>query len=356
MSDTLYSYTFEDLSPVDGVQYGPEVSVSSVVAPGGVVYKSAKGFQSIPQAYDTLSWWKEQGWSGAPAGAASCYRKMFSTMRRGGDLPSLQCSASANSLVGDRLRVGWIEAVAKGVVSGPLYHYDINGAFLWAGLRGLPTRVRPYTPGAKRWAGLVDVRATKRSLPAHYEAQINRIRPVLLTHEDVRYYGIRGDVVQAVQWDEEGFTPAYVLASLQGLPGGVFKRVTQSYWGVHAQRKPLQVRHRKGGKVVKRWSLYNREQNLIWATIIGHRVTRHVHRLMRQGGVLCFVDSCLCPVPPGEVDIGARAGQWKLLETFPRGVYIKGPGIWDRLHDHAQRKEKRQLWYKHAGYSAHIDK
>jgi len=345
-SGSTVVYTHEDLSAKDGVAYGMEGQESSVVQQGGgetTVYKDAGPWGSPSAGYAALSYFRGLGFTGAPSSPASIYRALYTKAVRSGDLP-VRVMASANHELAPGVRVGWIESRRRGVVKGPLWHYDINSAFLWAGMQGLPLRVYPYTAGAERYTVLMDIRHAKRDLPAYMKG----VKTV--TDEDIRYYGLQGKRLGGVQYDELDYNPIHVLEAMGDAADGVYKGATQSYWGVHAQRAPLRCRTRKGGKVTKRWTQYNREQNICWAAIIGSRVTRKVHSAMEAGGILTFVDSVLMPY---ELRTGPNVGQWKLVESFPQGVYIKSAGVWDRLYDHSRRHHRVSGWYRHAGYAQH---
>jgi hypothetical protein len=328
-------------APGDGVLWKAGGLITSV-REGTSTQKNWSGFGGEEKAREALACWQSLGWKGAPMSAASFFREMFGQMKRKGQIKSAM-NATANHFASKGFYGGWIEVLQKGSCMGPLFHYDLNSAYLWAGGQGLPLMIRAYNPGDKNFMVLARIKSAKEYIPKSM-----RVRElVLLTNEDIEYYGIDAEIMRGVSWEEARWGPDDVLSELiDHVPFWLFKKMTQSYWGVWAARKPIVAQSFKGGVLQREWELRNRFQNLIWAQLIISRVTRHVHQEARKGCRLIYVDSVLLDV---EIETGSRIGDWKPVETFPRGVFIRAPGVWARYPDQARRSVA--YWYKHAGYA-----
>ncbi len=312
--------------------------------------KSASGFGTNERAYEALEAWRRLGFKGAPASSTSFYREMYARLRRRGVIGAAT-QATANNLVSSAFYGGWIEVMQPGRVHGPIYHYDVNSAYLWAGGAGLPKTIHPYDPSDPHYMVLAWITKAGEELPGMMERQRRQLKPVLLTSEDVDHYSLEIDVYRGVSWREQDFKPDYVLEELAGeIPFWLLKRCTQSYWGLWAARKPIVVEKLHGGEVEKTWTLKNRFQHLVWAQIIISRIVRLVHSEARRDARLVYVDSILTGE---EVATSERIGGWRLEEEFPKGVLIQAPGVWDRWPD-AQRRRVDQ-WHRHAGYATPVE-
>lgn len=312
---------------------------------GNETTKSFRGLgNSKERAEHAYGIWKELGFKGNPASPVSFYRKMYEKMRRRGDF-NYRMNASVNFTLKQGFYGGWIEIMQNGFCAGPLYHYDVNKAYYWAGQEGLPTRVRPYSKGDANFMVLARIRSHKRDLPVMIEQR----KRVLLTNEDIDLYGIDPEIITGVSWadDVERFYPESVMVEFAGkVPEWLFKKMTQTYWGIYAQHLPIDREVWENGKLQKTIRMYNRNQNIFWAQTLVSRVCRHVYGEAVKGARQVYVDSIIVPEP---IATGEEIGNWRHVNTFPTGVIINAPGVWTPFPE--GRRLHYNLWHKHAGYS-----
>jgi hypothetical protein len=86
--------------------------------------------------------------------------------------------------------------------------------------------------------------------------------------------------------------------------------------------------------------------------IVTRRIMRQVDRaLAGRQGVSCFVDSVLTrePLTGG---LGDAPGQWRIEGTYPEGVYLHAPGLWDDRP--VSTTFPSSQWKRHAGISENI--
>lgn len=311
---------------------------------GSASIKSAKGFSSdIDLAYQCLNIWRELGYKGAPTSPASFMREAFRRAKKNGVL-NTRCYASANHFRGF-LQGGWIESGYTGFVHSPVYHYDINRAYLSAiSDKGLPSRLYPYQKGMSGFVVLAE-NIKGKNLPKLFGAKRG-----LLTNEDLENFPIDSfDVISGVSFRDLDVNLNSVLYTLSDLPERAFKLLTQSYWGIFAMRNPVEVTYRRGSTR----SLMNYFQNVCWAQIIIRRVMGALYRrAIECDAFSVFVDSMLCTkeLDPGYV--GSDPGQFKLVDYYERGVYIGNPGLWNPLPFNP-RSVDRSCWARHAGIPGH---
>lgn len=302
------------------------------------VYKSLRGFQSEHDAYQCLEHWRRRGWTGSPASPASFFRRQLLRMHKLGHV-RFRCVASPNHLLKSHFRGGWIEAMKLGTCRGRHYHYDLRNAYLWSALQGLPRTLRPYQPGDRNFVAIMD-HIEGDNLPNRFE----RMRRALVTSEDLQVYPMEGQIIGGVSFDDLDVNLSPVLYELADLPGNAFKSLSQSFWGCFASYRPISVRYYEGGQELRTRYMYNRLQNLTWATLIINRVAARVWQQAQRGAVLVFIDSVVTPHP---VRTGDQPGDWRHVETFDKGLYVRAPGVFDALP--LLRRHDLRSWYKHCG-------
>lgn len=311
--------------------------------------KSAKGFgDSIELAELALSHWRRLGFRGSPASAASFTREMFIKLKREKVIQS-RCKASANNMLRNFFTGGWIESTTRGYVFDPIYHYDINKAYLYAAKAGLPSRLYPYTPGSNPlgFVAVMKVTSPTNKLPNFFRKYEDDIG-MLVTSEEIEEYGIKGKILWGVQYYDLDVNLEHVISSLESLPHKLWKRCTQSYWGMFASYSGIDIENFNTGEERKLW---NRNQNITWASLIVRRVALEVYKAMREcDGVSCFVDSVLTTKPLPDSKVGDSVGQWKLEGFYDKGILIDAAGVW---HPLPFRKKSditnKRRWKKHAG-------
>jgi hypothetical protein len=171
----------------------------------------------------------------------------------------------------------------------------------------------------------------------------------IVTGEDIEYFGLWGSIIQAVTVAKrDNFVPE-IMYQLSDLPPVAFKRLSQAYWGAWCGSTGLRCVHIKNGELVKEWTLPSIGTNLPIAVTLIQQVTRRVHGAMVNGGILCYIDSVLIPY---QLRTGEDPGEWKHLQSFDKGIYVKAAGCWDSLPD--ARTQDVSLWYRHSGWTAAI--
>lgn len=174
---------------------------TGVVSAERATIKSAEGFgNNIPLAYEALRCWRKMGFKGSPASAASFTREEFRRSKNRGDIIS-KCNASANNMIRDYFTGGWIETAVLGHFLEPVYHYDINKAYLHAAKQGLPSAIDPYNgdPKVMGYVVLMEIENDPENLP-NFLAPFMDDNLSLVTSEDVATYGLRGKVKRGVQY------------------------------------------------------------------------------------------------------------------------------------------------------------
>ena len=309
--------------------------------------KSAKGFNNdLDLCSKALEDWNRLKFSGNPSSSASFFRAMYERMRRRGDFFA-HCTYSANMQFDGKLTGGWIEAKKEGFHIGKIYHYDINQAYLNAALRGLPSRVFPLYSSACSSGYIVIGKIRNAKKRPDIPKFLREREIVAVTSEELDTYGLQVfDVERGVSFDDMEVNISPILFELAGqIDPKVFKRCTQSFWGVFAGTDGVDVEYYSGDER----KLWNRRRNSAWATLITRRVAMDVWRAMRDyGGIACYIDSILCE---NEMPTGTDTGDWKKVEEYTYGVYIKTAGLWCGIRENKTIPKDFSKWTKHSGYS-----
>ena len=338
VEEVVYTNSDLDEPPFNGRRWKRRGTITSVYA-NGILHKSAKSFQSIDQAYETAEICKEKGLSGYPSTPASVFTKVFEACIEAEVIPYPK-SKAAKEIIGTDGQWLWIEKRVKGRYSKPVYYMDMNRAYLWGSMRGLPQHVEPYT-GQKHYVGLMDVRRSKKDLPN----TLNRQGPIMVSEEDEKYYGLKGDWKCRVGYDELNVDLSIVFELIRDWFGEwIEKKCSQMYWGTFAADEGAVQETFKAGEKQSETTTGSRFTNPVWATLITHRVMRRLHGVMRNGGLSCFVDSCISPY---KVRTGEKPGKWSCDFELENGIYIKAPGIWDSLP--RSTLKPTPSWKRHSG-------
>ena len=332
-------YTNGDLNepPFNGRRWKRKGSVTSVYA-NGILHKSAKSFKSISQAYEIAEICKEKGLSGYPSSPASIFTKVLGECVDVGMIPHPKRSNS-EFLHTDGQWL-WIEKRLSGRYSDPVYYMDLNRAFLWGAKRGLPSETVPYD-GHERYVGLLNVSSAKKDLPN----TLKRKGHVMVSHEDVKYYGLDGEWKTRVGFENLDVDLSPIFEIIKDWFGDwVEKKCTQMYWGIFAVGDGTTMETYEDGELKTESTTGSRFRSPVWATLITHRVMRRVHGVMENGGLSCFVDSVLSPY---KVRTGEKPGTWSCDFELEKGVYIEAPGIWDSMP--RTTLKPTPAWKRHSG-------
>lgn len=312
--------------------------------------KSASGFgNNLPLAYQALDEWRRRKYGGSPFSCASFVRAQFNRKKAMKEFQS-RCNASVNNVLRPHFTGGWQEARCRGYIYEPVYLYDINSAYMHAASMGLPKSLYPYTGKNNPLGYVVIVEPTKlpRNMPEFFYNQFKYKGKILLTSEEQEYYNIDGRVVGGCQYYNLDVNLLEILYDICELPPQIFKRCTQSFWGMFASGEGVDVETLDNKS---QWKLYNRNQNYAWASLILRRVVTQVHELMvKLDGISCFVDSVLTTKKISPELFGDDVGKWKESAYYPKGVYIESPGVYNALPFKTRSHFKlKKTWTKHAG-------
>jgi hypothetical protein len=296
----------------------------------GITYKSLKSWDGdLSWALESLELWKKLGYKGNPSSPASFFHEVFNTPR---------VNYSITSSIQPYFHGAIQQTFLRGTVEPPLYYYDLKSAYLWAGLRGLPTRYKPYEPGDRDFIAIWENTAQPLNAPLVF----NRKR-IIIDSADIECYGLTGNILWAVSYfDKSHFVGDTFEELIKYMPERTLKKITQTYWGRWASTTPVFMVN-VNGKVRKNTMLKSIFSNYIWATIIVHRVIRRVWEYKSSETVLIIADALLNKV---KIPTGNMSGCFRLKETYDRSLIIKAPGVWTM----APANSDLSLWVKHSGY------
>lgn len=281
--------------------------------------------------------WRSKDFTGWPRGPASFFHQEFST-------PSIPWSV--NQPLSRYFRGGWMESFERGFCRGPLSYYDLKRAYMWAGDQDLPTRVRPFRYGDENFLAVMEIRGAPSGVPREF-----RSGRALVTPEDIEVYDLWGEILWGVSWKSEDTTRAHIdaLQKIDYLPPRATKLMQQSYWGRWAQTDRVVATTWQDGEKNTERQLKNPSLNLVWATLILHRVKRRVYRATISDAVLVCVDAVLRRSP---LEVGTSPGDWTLKDRLDGGAIVDAPGVWTR----APAPEDRSRWDRHAGYESRAER
>jgi len=303
-----------------------------------ILIKSARSFGTVERAGKAKKIYEEKGLSGYPTSPAGIVSDVLGRAITTGVVDS-PLSKIAIDLIGTNGVWLWIEKNVNGRYSKPVWHYDLNQAYRWGSKMGLPSNIEPYQ---NHWGfvGVLELEDSKRDLPSCLERDY-----IMVDHEDVRYYGLKGHWVSRVGFDDlsVSLTPMFEIIR-DWFDERIYKKATQMYWRLFAMGEGATATRYERGEIKSQWNTGGRFRNPVWATLITHRVMRKVHQVMLHGGIQCFVDSVLIPY---EMKTSNAIGEWELESYFDNGVYIKAPGIYDSLPRSTLKPS--DSWYRHSG-------
>lgn len=326
-------------SDLDGVYYDFGKRSVSLVTSDKIFKTILPGFDNKEQAERALGLWRSKDWTGAPSSPASFFR------RQAGNIYTIQFSY--NNLFSGFQLGGWVEAFQTGFIEKPLTEYDINRAYFSSILRPLPvpSGIRKYKHGDKRFLVVASYSGDNSVFPRPL-----RTRRFLFSHEDLNFIPMdynKLKIIAGVSWEKEDLRILDTFEELSGLDNDIYKRLTQSYWGVFGSSSPLHGRSIKDGKLNKQWKLgNNRFKNSVWANLIQKRVMNILASSIGPGTVRVYMDSILTS---DEIPVGSRPGQFKISSHWPKGIWMRNAGMWtdDPTKPHDQ-------WERHAGIASEL--
>jgi len=327
--------------PHDGQAWEYKGRLRSVLE-GDILKKTLSGWEGNEiLARDSTKIWKSLGFSGAP----SCPGAFFSRVT-----PSSGCPASVNTLLEWGVHGGWVEALRMKAVSGPLYHYDLKSAYHWASQYLYPEKTHYYEgePNRTEWVGAVILWENRPDLPPWYR-KAGKI--VVISSEDVDYYGLKFQHCYGVDWEESTVDVGDAICRWYDVvPPRTYKLITQSFWGRWiASGRCVRLIYRDG-KVVKEIPMKTvgrAGRNLVWAYLTVSRVIQRVWSAVDVDTAAVFVDSIITRNP--DVELGNELGDWKLEAVHEKGLWIDSAGVYTAL---PVNNFDRSKWLRHSGHVA----
>lgn len=249
------------------------------------------------------------------------------------------CPKAVNCSFSRWFRGGW-QSVFAADVSGPVYQYDINSAYAWAGAAlPMPDTRRPISTRKIVSGGqyLAEFTNLKR---APFPFLIGRQR-ALVSGRDIERYGFEN--VRVVRgWRFDGWidiseTLAAIMQKFR-----YWKDVYRAYWGRWAGKRGATEIIFKDGELSYKRTLPCLGSNFVWA----HEVTSRVRDKIwsdagREELYRVYVDSVCVPY---RMKTGRNIGDWKLVGEYGQGLDFRGPGAY---------KDKRNgQWIKRGGLPA----
>jgi hypothetical protein len=215
---------------------------------------------------------------------------------------------------------GWERALFKGEYRGPVYQYDINSAYRWAGQIGLPDPTRfERSIHFNDPLGIYICVLGENSIPYAPQAGIHCV-----TSEERDVFDVRPKkILFGVRCNGETFAVAEAFQELEKKWSKErVKSMSRAYWGkFNSILGPKQVSWKRG---LSEHTQSNFFFNPVWSAFITSRVKLRLC-LYRSIALHVYVDSILTtrPIPEGE-DIGS----FRLLDSDTDGCYIKGDTQW----------------------------
>ncbi len=209
---------------------------------------------------------------------------------------------------------GWEQAFFKGEYRGPVYQYDLNSAYRWAGQVGLPdVRSLERTHSFSDPIGMYMVVLKENSLPYATRAGIHCV-----TSEERDVFDLRPEkFILGIRASRETHAIAEAFSELEKVwPQKYIKPMARAYWGKFNTRLgPKQISWKRGQSEYQQSNFFF---NPIWSAFITSRVKMRLC-LWRSVALHVYVDSILTtkPIPESE-DMGG----FRLLDSDTDGCYI----------------------------------
>lgn len=246
-----------------------------------------------------------------PTGYADVFHKLY---------PSPYTTPSYNAVLRQRFAGGWQEALAPGYHKGEWRRYDLRSAYLWAATGGLPSP-KSYRPidGFQRHPALyrLELEYARPGLPFPFSCSTD----VLAADWEVDLYDLPvRRVIAGISWRREVDVRPLVEA-VQAV--SYWKLPARMFWGRWAQVGAVEC-----ATPDKRWKMRNPRANIVWAHLIVARVRSKLWQAA-SGAAHVYVDSL---ITQSKLRTGTSPGDWRLEETYPGGVVVKGPGHYGHPH------------------------
>lgn len=248
-----------------------------------------------------------------PSGYAGAFRKAYA---------SPVVSGTLNIGLGDVVHGGWQHG-EMGLHTGTWHHYDMKRAYYWALTQGLPDPTHFYRTRSLAYRDAVyRVRLSCVSEGAPYP--FDTYTDVIATRDEIDTYGLQvADVIAGVAFRREYRDLSKVLHAIDRW--SFAPMVSRTFWGAWSAQEGCQCVIPGSGK---RWTLPAQGRNVVWAHLIMSRVRRRLWDASTCGRWChVYVDSI---ITTQTLSTGTSPGDWRLVDTYARGVKVAGPGQYGR--------------------------
>jgi hypothetical protein len=126
-----------------------------------------------------------------------------------------------------------------------------------------------------------------------------------------------------VEWEPSAEVVDGIMAAVGKVPAAQ-DILRKTFWGSWAPAKAAETRYLEKGRVKTKWAPPNKWENIVYAALIVGRVKHRIFEYAARA-VECFVDSVLLPF---QIPTGDAIGDWRLVATYPRGLRVEGPRLW----------------------------
>ena len=227
----------------------------------------------------------------------------------------------------------WETTFFRGAYSDPVWHYDLNKAFRWTTLEGLPDLWSGYR--TRRWDDeacacyLVD-------LPENSRPYATAEGRYVVTSEEREMFSIKPlRVIAGVGFSRlVSFTDTWAKID-QAFPW-CFSRISRAFWASwNSTQGPDTVTWKQDGPDAPHTRVMrNPFHNPIWSAFITSRVKIRIAQWL-PSTLLVFADSLLSKE---EIPTGDAIGDFRCLAQYP-SIWIRGAGAWGT----------GTTWLRHAG-------
>ena len=236
-----------------------------------------------------------------------------------------------------KLSGAWHAALKVGKQTGTFKKYDINSAYLWSGMQGLPdTKTFLVTHNLERNAIYLADFIFKDKICPYPWARENRCE--LITTDDIDFYNVEiTKIWYGIKWSNGVFFNDAFEYLDHNFHKSVCKKIYRGYWGRWMSCCKVKNENIKDGEIKRTWYMRNILANVIWAYIIISRVKRRLYTYADKSLHL-FVDSMIVPEEV-EVLTGGGTGEFREVAEYKQleiicpgrykdsGVYKKQSGI-----------------------------
>jgi hypothetical protein len=212
---------------------------------------------------------------------------------------------------------GWQEAKVRGTILGPHRLYDLRRAYRWA-LTAAPLPDRQSLTIAKEW---------RPERPGLHVVELEPWagapwplrdggRHLIETPTDIAHYGPPAITAYlgGIYWHRT--IPTDGLAEVIDSTG--VAACARTYWGTWVAQTPVERTYQTGTVT----QLRPRGTDAVRGHLILQRVRRRMAEVQAD---YRYVDSVMTK---GELAVGERPGDWRLVREYPDGVWIGWPGAY----------------------------